>query len=277
VTVAIFPPARSQSFAARALTSLRLRGADLADSLTGRRDRLTPPRRMSLYVGHGDFRATGEEFLALFEQLAGLRPQDRVLDIGCGIGRMARALSGVLRPPGSYDGFDVAPSGIEWCRAHYHGTPAPFRFAHADLGNSVYNPGGPGDPASFRFPYADDSFDLAIATSVFTHLLPRAADHYLAEAARVLAPAGRLFCTWMLLDADGGPPGAFTTATEFLPAAVHDLSAPEAGVAYPETWVRERLDAHGLEPASVHHGHWRGGSGPTLQDVIVCRSEGTRS
>src|SRR5437016_675518 len=99
------------SVIARALVSLRLRAADVADTMSGRRDRLTPPRRLSSYVGRGDFRGTGEEFLELFRTLADLRADDRVLDIGCGIGRMARVLVPVLAPPGSYDGFDIAAPG----------------------------------------------------------------------------------------------------------------------------------------------------------------------
>jgi SAM-dependent methyltransferase len=258
------PPRRRTP--SRAVESLRLRAADLTDTLTGRRDRFTPPRRLANSIGDSDFQATGDEFLALFERLAGLRPEDRVLDIGCGFGRMARVLTGVLRPPGCYDGFDIGLSGIEWCRAHYRDTPAPFRFEHADLHNSVYNPSGTGEPETYLFPYADGSFDLAIATSLFTHLLPPAADHYLAEATRVLAPGGRLFSTWMLVTGDEE---GFTLVDEFRPAAVRDPDAPEAVVAYPESWVRERLTAHGLAPPEVYPGRWRGGSGLTLQDVTV--------
>ena len=102
---------RGDGLLTRALVSLRLRGLDLADRVTGRRDPLIPPRRMSQYVGHGDFAAVGQEFLALMRTHAGLAPGDRVLDVGCGIGRMARVLTTVLRPPGTYDGFDVARFG----------------------------------------------------------------------------------------------------------------------------------------------------------------------
>src|ERR1700722_3185823 len=136
------PPRRRTP--SRAVESLRLRAAELTDTLTGRRDRFTPPRRLAHSIGDSDFRATGDEFLGLFQQLAGLRAEDRVLDVGCGVGRMARVLTSVLRPPGSYDGFDIGLSGIEWCRVHYRDTPAPFRFEHADLHNSVYNPSGTG-------------------------------------------------------------------------------------------------------------------------------------
>lgn len=255
----------------RALVSLRLRAADLLDTVSGRRDRLTPPRRLSLYVGHGDFRATGEEFLGLFRQLVDLRAQDRVLDIGCGIGRMARVLVPVLRPPGSYDGFDIAQGGIRWCQAHYRDTPAPFRFEHADVRNSVYNAAGADTPETYRFPYDDNAFDVAIATSVFTHLLPEAADHYLAQAARVLAPKGRLFATWFLTKDQDAPPPPFKPDPTTAPAATTDPKAPETAVAYPELWLRERLDANGFELEAIHAGSWRADAGLTMQDVVIAR------
>src|SRR5205807_2698928 len=108
-----------------------------------------------------------------------------------GIGRMARVLVRELRPPaGSYDGFDVVREAISWCQSRYQHAPVPFRFKHVDLRHPEYNAGGRGSAAQFSFPYADASFDLAIATSVFTHLLEDVADGYLAETARVLSPTG---------------------------------------------------------------------------------------
>jgi SAM-dependent methyltransferase len=259
----------------RAMQSLRLRGADLADTVTGRRDKLTPPRRRQ-FVGDSDFQATGEEFARLFHRLAQLRPSDRVLDIGCGIGRMARVLVPELQPPGSYDGFDVVADAIVWCREHYGGTSAPFRFQHADLFNAEYNPRGIGSAVGYRFPYNDASFDLALATSVFTHLLPDAADRYLAEAARVLAPGGRLFATWYLLDTEGRlvESSPFRSYEPAVPAAVADLDVPEAAVAYPESWLRDRLRTHNLKlRGAVQYGTWAGDQGATHQDVVVAERE----
>jgi len=267
------------SVISRAAQSLRLRAADAVDGVLGRRDELTPPRRLADYVGDSDFRATGDEFLGYFRDLADLAPSDRVLDIGCGIGRMARVLAAVLRPPGSYDGFDIVPEGIAWCQAHYRATPVPFRFQHADLHNASYNPGGRESAQDYRFPYPAGSFDLVLATSVFTHLLPDAAQHYLAQAAGVLAPGGRLFTTWFLL-ADRSPPPhpfgpahAIRAADSIAPAAVADPAAPEAAVAYPEGWLRERLGAHGFSVRAIQPGSWRGGSddvqGAAHQDIVI--------
>jgi ubiquinone/menaquinone biosynthesis C-methylase UbiE len=48
--------------------------------------------------------------------LRGLSANARVLEVGCGCARLARAFAGYLRPEGRYDGFDVAQVLIEWCR-----------------------------------------------------------------------------------------------------------------------------------------------------------------
>jgi SAM-dependent methyltransferase len=252
---------------ARAVQSVKLRTADAVDAVRGRHDPLVPPRRLTGYVGNSDFRATGEEFLGHFRALAGLNASDRVLDVGCGIGRMARVLVGVLRPPGSYDGFDIVSEGIAWCRERYRDTPAPFRFQHADLHNATYNPAGTQSPVSFAFPYPDGAFDLVLATSVFTHLLADAADHYLAEAARVTASGGRLFATWYLLS--GEPPPPLRVYEHTRPAAVQDPSEPEALVAFEEGWLRERLSEHGLRLRAIHPGTWNGGPGLTRQDIVI--------
>ncbi|MBV9747369.1 MAG: hypothetical protein JO157_01020, partial [Acetobacteraceae bacterium] len=46
-----------------------------------------PPPPLML-CGDGDFRTIGAEFLGHFIHLADLRPHERVLDLGCGVGRM---------------------------------------------------------------------------------------------------------------------------------------------------------------------------------------------
>src|SRR5271167_4658120 len=65
--------------------------AQAADRLSLRRD-LVPPGRLNR-SGEGDFKETGREFLHYFRELAALRPEEAVLDVGCGVGRMAVALT----------------------------------------------------------------------------------------------------------------------------------------------------------------------------------------
>ena len=134
-----------------------------------------------------------------FVDLAGLRPDARVLDVGCGIGRIARPLASYLHPPGCYEGFDVVPDGIAWCRRAY-ARRDDFRFQIAEVRNALYRPDSGVPAEEYVFPYAADSFDFSFATSVFTHLLPDAADRYFAEMARVTRPDGRLFLTFFVFD-----------------------------------------------------------------------------
>ncbi len=257
----------------RAATSVRLRVADAVDVALRRRDPRVPPRRLQ-FVGNSDFRATGDEFRVHLRRFAGLSRNDRVVDIGCGIGRIARVLATELAPPdGSYDGFDVAQHGIAWCKKHYTRTPVPYRFVHVDLRHPVYNPDGADDAADFRFPYEDGSFDLAIATSLFTHLLEAPVERYIAESARVLAPGGRLFATWFALD-ESLPPVPERAMTSFQPtsgaALVVDPAEPERAVAYPLTWIRRCLSRHRLalrEP--YQRGGWTGRDGVSSQDILV--------
>ena len=259
------------------MTSLRLRALDARDRFSPHRDPLVPPRRLQ-FVGRGDFAETGNEFLGYFRELAGLEPHERVLDVGCGIGRMARPLAGYLDPGrGTYDGFDVRADAIGWCRRRYGHAHPNFRFRVADLYNRRYHPGGAHSAGEYRFPYDDGSFDLVIAASVYTHLLEDEAEHYLAESARVLAPGGRLFATFFLLDtvsraqiAAGASGLPFLDPDEHVAVLSEDL--PEEAVAYDAGWVAERLAAHGLEPAELRPGTWSGrDDGLSLQDIVVAR------
>jgi SAM-dependent methyltransferase len=163
------------------------------------------------------------------------------------------------------------PESISWCAKRYRGrTRAPFTFTCADVQNTLYNPGGAQSASSWRFPFPDGTFDLVFAISLFTHLLEHSADHYIAEARRTLAPGGRMLLTWFLLADLDTPSPAFHFTANVGVTAVADPASPEAAVAYPETWVRERIGAHGLalrEP--IYHGSWRGTPSLCYQDIVV--------
>lgn len=236
---------------------------------------LVPPARLHT-VGDTDFRATGDEFMALFRDLVDLRPDERVLDVGCGIGRLARPLAGYLSSAGSYDGFDVAEIAIKWCQRHYAEAHHNFRFTYVNVANGSYNPDG-GVPAErFCFPYPDASFDFVYLTSVFTHMMPAATERYVDEIARVLAPGGRCLLTFFLLnDESRGLIGQGRSTQPFAdveaPYAVVDPAIPERAVAYEEPWVLTLLSEAGLSPRMPpNYGSWCGRESFTsYQDIVV--------
>jgi SAM-dependent methyltransferase len=233
-----------------------------------------PPAIRKL-VGPGDFEAIGAATVEQLMAEAGLRPEDTFLDIGCGIGRIALPLTGFLIPSARYEGFDVVPEFVKWCRDNISNRHPNFHFELVDLANSEYNREGRFDAASFQFGYPDGSFDFAYAGSVFTHLLPPAAENYIRQAARVLRPGGTLAATFFLLNdesrrlIDSGqahmPLRSAGTGFRML-----DAGNPEADVGLEENDVRTTLRSAGLIIRAVHYGYWCGRrSGLGYQDLIV--------
>jgi SAM-dependent methyltransferase len=117
--------------------------------------------------------------------------QASVLDIGCGCGRAAR----VLLPSSSvtnYIGFDVIPQNIDWCNRFLAPLfPQRATFRHYDLFSAEYNATGAMRASDLVFPCQDQSIDLVVAASLFTHLLEPDSMHYLNEIGRVLSERGR--------------------------------------------------------------------------------------
>jgi cyclopropane fatty-acyl-phospholipid synthase-like methyltransferase len=106
---------------------------------------------------------TNLEFLA---QTDLLRPGDRVLEVGCGIGSLVAALTGR-----GYDilGTDISPAAIRYGRAKY---------GHAHLEVS---------PAEV-LDYGDASFDKVLSFDVLEHIVE--VDTHLHEVRRMLRPGG---------------------------------------------------------------------------------------
>ena len=88
---------------------------------------MIPPRNLQV-VGNGDFKVLGDAFLQFFITYGGLQPTDRVLDVGCGVGRMARALTGYLTS-GEYEGFDIMRASVSWCNVNISPRFPNFHFS----------------------------------------------------------------------------------------------------------------------------------------------------
>jgi SAM-dependent methyltransferase len=229
-------------------------------------------------VGGGDFMAIGQEFLSYFIELAMLQPDEQVLDIGCGSGRMAIPLTRYLSREGSYTGIDIVEDSIGWCQQHISPRYPNFTFLHADLYNKRYNPGGQYLTREYIFPFQDNSYDFIFLTSVLTHLLPADVEHYLREIARLLRSQGRAFITLFLLNEvqqslkEQGR-NDINFQYRLGSYSVRDEVIPESAVAYDESFVYDLLNQTGLVISPpIHYGHWSGReNGMSHQDVLLVR------
>jgi SAM-dependent methyltransferase len=212
-----------------------------------------PPRRLMVRVaGTADadwFLRSGR---AAYDAIAAQVPLDEVgavLDFGCGCGRVLRYWRG---HPGSIAGSDRDRRAVEWCRRN-------ISFAGVSR-NGLAPPLG----------YADESFDLVYALSVFTHLTEELQDAWRDELHRVLRPGGRLLLT--------------THGRSYLPRLEDEERArfergelvvrwgelPGSNLCsayHPETYVRETL-AHGFELVAIEP---EGARGNPTQDLIALR------
>jgi len=247
---------------------------DLRDKVAGKYNPLIPPRRLRQIIC-GDFERGGNQDLELFKTLVGLRPEESVLEIGCGPGRMAVALARFLDGKGSYEGMDIDETFIRWCQEHITPRFPSFHFTHAHVFNKTYNPGGRVAACDYTFPYADNSFDFVFLMSVFTHMLPEDMKHYLLEIARVLRASGRCLITFFLLN-----PGSLSmvqvgrAAFKFVNCFDGYRTATdvaEDAVAYDETFIRQLYQNCGLKLVEpIHYGSWCGSHHSLIfQDFVV--------
>ena len=242
--------------------------------LAGKTDRNSPPLRLR-FVGDGDFEAVGDQLADLVLEHGDVPANASLLDIGCGVGRVAMALARRLPREVDYEGFDVVRGAIRWCRRRITRDYPNFRFRHVSVRSSEYALFG--IPAvEFRFPFSDDRFDCAFAFSLFTHLTFPEMRRYLHESARVLKPGGRLVATFFLLNEESTPrlpsmPGIYRFPVIDGPMRLAEGANPAEAVAIDEGALATEIAAAGFRRHTVLRGQWCGRvAAASFQDLVVC-------
>jgi ubiquinone/menaquinone biosynthesis C-methylase UbiE len=111
-------------------------------------------------------------------RMFGLRDDARVVDVGCGAGRLARQLARCTDM--RYFGIDVVPELLDYTRRKVARPGFAFQLV---AGNAI--------------PVADGQADFVTFFSVITHLLHEESYAYLEQSRRVLAPGGRVVFSFL--------------------------------------------------------------------------------
>lgn len=244
--------------------------------MTGTRPPMTPPAMSALLVGSGDFKAIGKSLRSHLIEYCNMKPNSQVLEIGCGYGRVAIALSEFLNGEGSYDGVDVVKDATDWCTYEISKKYSNFRFHHADVSNPYAHKEVGQSAVEYRFPFSEGQFDVVFLTSVFSHMRPPEIEAYLKEIGRVLKVGGKCLATFYLLNdfslkMISSRKSSQNFAYKFDGFLSTHSTTPEQTIAVYENQVREFHISAGLhihEP--VHYGSWSGrSSSKGYQDTMV--------
>lgn len=133
-------------------------------------------RVVSGYTDEEQFHADAEDTIDTLRDTVGILPNDVVVEIGCGVGRVGRVLSPFVK---EWIGCDVSANMLRLAGRRLLGLPNTrlVEISGYDL-----------------HPIADASVDMVYTTVVFMHLEEWDRYNYVLEAMRVLKPGGRFYC-----------------------------------------------------------------------------------
>lgn len=219
------------------------------------------PAEEDIYTGGSaaDFRDIGVAVLRSLIAHAELRRDSRVVEIGSGIGRVAAPLAEWMGGSGSYLGFEIVFKGVNWCKANITTRYNNARFIHVDMFNEYYNKDG----ILKVFPdlFNQMRFDVAVFSSVFTHLTESDMRRFLDLMSKAVVPGGMVWSTWFLMDAEAQRcVSEARTSLNFCEkdGCAHYLSPEKStvAVAFEETQVLATIDACGFDVTHVSKGNW---------------------
>lgn len=208
----------------------------------------TPVAGLNPY--HRYYKESGVEFFRMILEHLNITKSNKVLEIGCGTGRIAVPF--INHIGNNYYGFDVNDLYVDYCRT------ISGNFTHLDVIHEDWNPAGSINPTEVAFPHKNNYFSAVFSIAVFNHFHISWFKRYVAESARVLTKGGKIFFTLIITSepkSDTGPPFKFNHRTE---EEWYDYEDKKLyNVAFPEKLIRRIMIENGLmiqEP--IRYGSW---------------------
>jgi SAM-dependent methyltransferase len=217
----------------------------------------------------------------------------KILDFGCGFGKLAPVSTFFTHPNGHYLGIDIRQDCVDTCRRTYGKLPR-VSFERSGDYNGMYSEqrsralenGARETP----WPVAPGSIDLVVSVSVFTHLQERQAHYYVQQIHDVLKPGGTAILTFHVVGEERKPP-RFTSPTKPQCVKLFDFSTPlppsnnfftnnpltpDDGIAVNKAGL-DALFKGRFEIVASLTGSTTGGEDPFFQDLFVLRKPLTAS
>jgi ubiquinone/menaquinone biosynthesis C-methylase UbiE len=160
-------------------------------------------------------------------QRLNLNPGERVIDIGCGPGFLAKQMAAAVGPTGRVVGIDISEDLISFAIRHNISDGIEYRIGNANA-----------------LPVDAAQFDVAVSTQVIEYVPD--ADAALREIARVLQPHGRAF----IVDTDFDSWVWHSTDTERMDRIIKGWEMHCADPRFPRTLI-PRLRAAGFKIVDV--------------------------
>lgn len=238
---------------------------------------------LSEVIGGGDPEQIASETLVLLSRYIEVKAKHSILDVGCGCGRIATALTQYVSSTSRYVGVDIVPALVEFGRNVISPRYPNFKFILWDESNKTYDrlrsTRHPYDIAKLSDACPPGSVDLALSISLFTHLDYEPAREILTAIHRLLTRGGHAFITLFVLDADawagieGNRTGfRFRHKTPSGKLYADKWQDPTHSVGYGPEQLDELVDSAGLRIYQWIRGYWwQGHSGETFQDALILR------
>ncbi len=204
----------------------------------------------------------------------GLAPSNRLLDLGCGYGRLVYGLQNDQWFVGSYLGVDILGRHVSWCQENISSKLSRYQFKHLDIKNDRYNPKGQFSAVDWKFDFSNDSFDYVCLFSVFTHMHEKEIKAYLQEVFRVLEPGCLCLATFFLYDDDRldkiTSPGCGIQMAYQLNDHTwyHSKDDILFAIAFKSSVISKIAEDCGFLVKTINWGSWAGGQG-SYQDYMV--------